>query len=525
VERRQTVRKVLIVDDEKFIRSGLRAILERSDTEFKDIQERNNGRAALEKLSEENFDLVITDIKMPLMDGLALIREAQKKDLNPQFIILSGYEDFNFAVEALKYGVKSYLLKPVEKEELLDALEKVEKELEHHEQFSLRHEAVNSIMDRFRLGELSRLLLSDNMSEEEIRDTLKAADIGIFDSPFYIAILFAKETDSKSSPADCSRSRMPLIGEYLENEYKGLSINFIGPKDYIVIVSQHPVDYKALLQSLDNSEEYGFAIGVSELGEKVTDIQGAYLQASKALKYRLLTNSANPVIHFDEIKHRQEEFKLPLDHIKKIAQIIGTDKVKELDSLLSGIFSKEALRNNDIAYVERISKYINQHIIEYLNEILTEKFDSRRKEYEYITDIYKFHSLKEYVHFLREYLLEINAYLIALKDTYREKNEIDAAIQYLQENYHKDLNLAVVANYVSLNYSYFSHLFKEHTGTNFVDFLKGLRIEKAKELLRNTDYKISEIAQMVGYKNGKSFTKIFGEVTGISPGEYRNKVY
>nr|WP_285848113.1 MULTISPECIES: AraC family transcriptional regulator [unclassified Mesobacillus] len=98
---------------------------------------------------------------------------------------------------------------------------------------------------------------------------------------------------------------------------------------------------------------------------------------------------------------------------------------------------------------------------------------------------------------------------------------MDRAIAYIRENYHKDLNLAVVANYISLNYSYFSHMFKEYIGQNFVDYLKMVRVENAKKLLKETDFKILEISEMVGYKNPKQFARVFREAEGISPKEYR----
>lgn len=98
------------------------------------------------------------------------------------------------------------------------------------------------------------------------------------------------------------------------------------------------------------------------------------------------------------------------------------------------------------------------------------------------------------------------------------------AVQYIHENFNRDINMAMVSNYVSLNYSYFSQAFKEYTGYNFVDYLKKIRIEKAKELLENFDYKIYEVGEMVGYKNSKQFAKTFREMEGISPIEYRNRL-
>jgi two-component system, response regulator YesN len=117
----------------------------------------------------------------------------------------------------------------------------------------------------------------------------------------------------------------------------------------------------------------------------------------------------------------------------------------------------------------------------------------------------------------------MNNFYLTLKDVYRKNNKIDAAIAYIEGNYHKDISMTMVANYVSVNYTNFSILFSEEMGISFVDYLRQVRIDKSKELLKSADYKINEISEMVGYKNPKHFAKSFKQVTGISPVEYRNK--
>jgi len=119
------MRKVLIVDDEKYIRAGLRSMIQRTNTQFDRFVECTNGREALEYIMQDKFDLIITDIRMPQMDGLELMKEIQRIKYSVPIIILSGYDDFHYAVEAIKYGAKAYLLKPVDRMELFNILKKL----------------------------------------------------------------------------------------------------------------------------------------------------------------------------------------------------------------------------------------------------------------------------------------------------------------------------------------------------------------------------------------------------------------
>jgi YesN/AraC family two-component response regulator len=132
------MRRVLLIDDEVKSRMGIRVILQRSDTEFKDISECDDGLQAENLLHRETFDLVITDIKMPNLDGISFIRRAQSLRYKPKFLILSGYQNFSYAAEALKYGVKEYLLKPIGRLELIESVKKIEDELKSEEALQLK---------------------------------------------------------------------------------------------------------------------------------------------------------------------------------------------------------------------------------------------------------------------------------------------------------------------------------------------------------------------------------------------------
>jgi len=512
----------LLVDDEKFITKGLRAIIERSDTSFKDIHECMNGKEALEKIRQEKFDLVITDIRMPGMDGLLFMKEAQNAGYIPKFIILSGYDDFHYAREGMSCGAKAYLLKPVKRSELLEALSKVEFELRKEENLNLEREKFSSLMDKFRENELKSILHSESMSEPEISNTIETIKLDILKKEYYVCLLARQE---QGDGLDKGNYYMPLrvhVEDCFRDEQPS-SVVFISIEDSVVIISDSQSDFEKLLKYLIEKEGGRYAVVLSERMNGAAQVRKAYMQCREAIKYKLVW-PVNEIIRYCDISMLRKDYAIPLDSIKKIAQIIGTNRIKEVEGILNEIFDRNVLCRYHISYLERIVSCVNQFVIQYFREYLPQKAEFFDKYYELLKDIYNFNNMQEYLYALKNYIFEVNDFLLAIKDVYKDKDEIDKAIGYVYENYNKDLNMAVVANHVSLNYSYFSFLFREQTGLSFVDFLKKVRIEKSKELLKDPGFKIADVSHMVGYKDVKYFTRNFRELVGISPLEYRNRL-
>lgn len=146
------------------------------------------------------------------------------------------------------------------------------------------------------------------------------------------------------------------------------------------------------------------------------------------------------------------------------------------------------------------------------------------EEIERMKHLYRYGCISDYETEFMGWLEQFSEKLNHKFEDYKNKQKIQQAVIYIRENYDKDLNMAVVSNHISMNYSLFSYAFKQYTGTNFVNFLKDIRMEKAKELLENTDLRIIEISQKIGYENEKHFMKIFKVTCGVSPTEYRRNM-
>lgn len=514
------MRKVLLVDDEKYITKGLRAIIERAATSFGEIYDTGNSLEALQLISRERFDLVVLDIRMPDMDGIALLKEAQKLSVKPKFIVLSGYDDFYYAADCIKYGAKAYLLKPVKREELIETLRQVELELSGEEELNSAKQKKDILLNRLRANELNFIFLKDSLSEAEIGEILRVLELDILNQEFQIGVLAKRGPYGPDRKEHYEQLKMQMY-EYF-NRISRKVIVFSDLDGNLVFIANTGADYSGLLESLAKNHKDSYVIGLSSPNLSAQRIRTSYLQACKAIKYRILLPSAK-IISYAAIQERNIAFKIPVENIKKILDITGTPKAEAVKEILGQLFVEEAICSYPIEYFEKIAGLINQHVIDAFAKYSPLKTRLLGDEFSYLEDIYYFKDIYDYLRCLNEYLKEVNQFLLDLKDKYRDKKEIEAAVEYIQANYAKDLSMTMVANHISLNYSYFSYLFKEQTGLSFVEYLKQLRIEKAKELLRNSDYKIYEVAQKVGYYNPKHFGRVFREIIGITPVEYRNK--
>lgn len=516
------MRKILIVDDEKLIRLGVKAMIEKKQEGFYDIILCSNGKEALEYVQKEKFDIVITDIRMPQIDGITFIQNLRDVDFKPAIIILSGYDDFNYAVQALKCGAKDYLLKPIKREALYASLDKVEKEIEISEELADKEKIINSYINDFKTNELNYIFLKTDISEEEIADISKRLKLDILEGKYYIALLMKSETDNgKNNLID----EIYLVLKEYAIDTKAKNVNIFNNDCGIVIISSDYKVFNYLEGKYSRDSLLRFFVGISEELNGIKELKKGYNQAREALKYRIFSHyHGTTLVNYSSISKKIKDFIIPIEKVDILRNLIETDREKEIEKILSELLNEVKIREFDVSYIEALSKEINKIVLQEVKEKFFSNEEDILQKFERFKDIYNFGSFKEYSHDLKEFILYINEYIKTMKDIYGDRKNIDKALDYINKNYYKDLNLAIVSNEVSLNYSYFSQLFKEYTGENFVNYLKKIRINKAKELLRESNYKIYEVAQKVGYEDSKQFTKIFRNITGVSPVEYRESM-
>lgn len=485
------MKTVLIVEDEKMIRQGIKSIIQRSGIPVETVIECNNGEMALEILKEQNVDVMFTDIRMPKMDGIELVKRMQELDHIPLTVAISGYDDFTYAVEMLRCGVREYLLKPVERDKITEILKKLNEELEQKQK-------KETTMKRLGYQQIRHLLLLEGDTEEEVRTLELQYGEEFYKGDYVVCCQNAKER------TDFVRDRciyLPGIGEH-----------------DIFIVSKERAE-----ELLENELSEGF-MGISGVHAGFADLREAYLESVKMRKKAFCRNQKRVSLTEEEERIPeslvQEAAKLLSDSAKmQRVQLIGTDRREDLERAWQQFFYE----------VER-----GRIAPEQYEECIREFFCEIEKTYRNALE--DMEALQERRYFFQkdcisEYEKELLPFLFSLQEAVgsqfhgnRNKQKIQQALEYMEENYGKDLNMAVVSNHISMNYSLFSYAFKQYTGSNFVNYLKELRMSKAKELLLETDLRIVEISRQAGYDNEKHFMKIFKASCGVSPSEYRKNM-
>lgn len=513
--------KVLLVDDEKNIRNGLRAIISRTESVFTEIDECSNGVDALHMLSQCKYDLLITDLLMPQMDGIELVAKIVDMDYKPYIVILSGFDDFKYAQKAINYGVKAYLLKPVDRKELVNILKKAEAEI-----IAKRNDndvQSGNPVTEFYENQISLILLDENMPKAEIDKILNVCELDTGNQHYNIVVMNYCETyEIKDKRENNAVLNSFLKKRLAEIHTKGYS--FLDRNGNVVAIVDNKIDIKELLDPIEKMNGYKYTAGMGQSCKSFYDMRLSYIEAEYALRYRLLKPSER-IMHFSDILHLDNKYIIPVRLLKNLAGMLDTERREDISRLVYQIFDEKVINKYPLDYLEKLSNAFKDEVVQYLSEYIPNKIDFIQEQEESFKGIYEFNELQEYVHYVGSYIMNINNVLLKMKNTCNNDDEIDKAVKYVKENYCKDLTMAEVANRICLNYSYFSLLFKGKTGMNFIDYLKTIRIEKAKELLKNTDYKVYEISGMVGYNNTKHFTTTFRVFTGISPTEYREKIY
>ena len=487
------MKTLLIVEDEKLIRQGIKTMVQRSGVPVEVIMECNNGETALEVIKEQKIDVMFTDIRMPKMDGIELVKQMQSCEHIPLTVAISGYDDFSYAVEMLRNGVREYILKPIEREKIINILQKLNEELE-----SKKDE--DATTQKIGYQQMKHIILSDAVTEEELEAMEKQYADHFYREPYRVCC----QHTVKREVANGVKNYI-LLEELAENDV------FIVPEEKCALL-------------LKNELQDGY-VGISSLHEGIRELKQAYKEACAMRKIAFARNKLQMV--YTEEKERIPE-KLLADAAKLVepsanmqrVQLMGTERLEELEKSMNQLFFET--KNGRIA-PEAFEACVKA-FLEDLQKTYRNAIGEDEKYIEECKVIWDENCIDTYEEKLMGAIVAIHEKIHSQFDVNKNSQKMKMAVDYIEENYASDLNMAVVSNYISMNYSLFSYSFKQYTGSNFVNFLKDIRMKKAKELLAETDMKIIEISQEVGYDNEKHFMKIFKATCGVSPSEYRKNM-
>jgi len=510
---------ILIVDDDLLIRNWLKILLQQIQDIDTTVFEASNGGEALEICRKNPIELVITDIKMPVLSGLDLIAELKKEFPAIRFCVLSSYDDFSYVKNALKAGALDYILKAEMKlEDLTQLFAKVKNSIDLDKKYSSDKDVINHDISKL------RALYKKYTENEETTDAdalVKSLNPELTLDNLMIIVFTAWNDGGKSD----ERIASVTMDTLLANNYKGVSFP-ITDEYYVILYNS--------AQSIPESQEEEYHKLMTILGNRLSGFEQLKLgdsillpfKAGKSLKSTI--DSGIETIRFC-IFYNIKSKKTAIDteqHSNKTALYQTIQKYLDLRNYEQ--ITREILTYMDDAYKRQLppTKLLSairgsarillsgDIIIKSSDQQIAEKLDSLLEN---INSSKTFEMLKEKtVEFLKEYCNFAQSRLSG------RSLAIQAALQYIEDNYMNKLTLDKVANYVYLNSSYLSQLFKKEMNMSFSDYVEQIRLKHAKILLKETDYSMNQIAEAVGFSSQNYFTRIFKKSTGLTPIKYKN---
>lgn len=536
--------KVLIIDDEPIIRKGLKNIINWKQLGCEICGEASDGLEGREWIQKTLPDIIITDIRMPEIDGLAMIREIKDRVPDSKIIILTGYRDFDYAHEAIKLGAFDFILKPSKIQELTASINRAVTELKcqrgREEEFSKLRVLFEQNIPVLREKLLYDILYGINTDEREILARMELFKITISDFTLIVVENDLNDMEAGSiSPYDRQLYQFGIINTFAEAFTGQFAITAISLNNTRVVFIVQTLNSGAancdsimekclLLQEMVNNC-FGFTItaAISSEGRGAMELPVKLKECQQALEYKLYTG-ANSIIPFTDLHSffTYEDNSLLEKYRLSLLESIPTGNEKIVRGKLQNLCFY--IRGISATHMEDVRNFY-WSTISSINTIRVSVFaadseDGKAKS----GDISGLHEMIKKCGNIAEMqgLLEEAALRITSRvNQYNSKSLkliLRKALEYIQLHYSEQITLQDVANHAYVSIYYISRMFKKELGKNFVDYLNEVRIEKAKELLKDVKYKTYEVADLVGIPDPHYFSRLFKKYAGVTPTEFRD---
>lgn len=524
--------KIFLVEDEIIMREGIKKNINWEKENFEFIGDAGDGELAYPLIIQKKPDILITDIKMPFMDGLELSRLVKAELPDIKIIVLSGYDEFDYAKEAIDIGIAEYMLKPVTSAKLIETLHKIEKTILDQRKKTVVRSGADEEMKFF------RRLVSGSKSVSILLKEGRELGIELAASEYNLLLLQLFVGDD----VDESHNRLERIRQGLQNlkrkhalgaKYANIEIADPGREEFWFLLKgteNYPLsvlerEIKTALEQLISVEQQTEYFGI--LGrrvERLGDLKICYEDANKEFAHRFLrernriydiAEAADTVLDIESLNVSQTDRK-------ELEQFLNTGLKSDIDVFIDVYFDKIGDKNIQSILFRQ---YVVMDI--YIITIgFVQKMGYKKQElvsfYGDEQELMKvFGSVEDTKDYLRK-LLETTIDLREKAALGKYDRILKQAQEYIEENYSQfDISLNTVAASVNLSPNHFSTIFSQELGETFIEYLTRVRMEKAKELLRTTSKKSTEISYEVGYKDAHYFSNLFKKTQNCTPREYR----
>lgn len=540
--------KIFLAEDEVVVRETIKRMIPWEELGFELVGEAADGEMALPLLLRQQPDLLITDIKMPFMDGLTLARLAKKEIPGLKVVILSGYDDFNYAKQAIGIGVEDYLLKPITKNALIERLSEIRSRYEHEKTQKEYYEKFQREMQAYeknRSRDFFEALVGGSMDMMEVYKRAEKLGLDIVAEAYNVLIFTMNCDEDFSGQRDEYSSWEAESLELLENFFAGHSSAMLfrsnifsygvllkGQRETIEENTRVCVDeIRKILSRQDGRREWFLAVGQSV--ERLSQIQKSYHTASRAFSQRYLYDEN--ILYYDEMETMEHPGGQAETEDNAYLQKVD---VNALNPAILQKFLSNGLQEETENFVKDYFYAIGQEPMESLvfrNYVIlnvrfsvisfikglgcdTNEMESADTEEVLAESGKNMESAIAYAKKMISQAIEIRDQNSGNKN----RSILKTAVDFIDSHYmDEEISLNTVANVANVSSNHFSALFSQNMGQTFIEYLTTLRMNKAKELLRCTGMRSSEIAGEIGYKDAHYFSYLFKKTQGMTPSDYR----
>ena len=538
--------KIFLAEDEVIVRETIKRMIPWEDLGFELVGEAADGEMALPLLLRQKPDLLITDIKMPFMDGLTLAKVAKKEIPGLKVVILSGYDDFNYAKQAINIGVEDYLLKPITKNALIERLTEIRSRYEHEKTQKEYYEKFHREMQAYEKNssrDFFEALVSGSMDMMEIYRRSEKLGLDIV-AEAYNVLIFTMNCEEDFSGqregySEWEAESLELLEEFFSENTSAMlfrcnifsyGVLIKGQKETIEENTRSCVSEIQRIFDRKEQKRQWFVVA-GEPVERLSQIQKSYYSASRAFSQRYLYDEN--ILYYDEMASMEKKNVTEDDstYLQKVdvnalnpailQKFLSNGLLEETENFVKDYFyaiGQEPLES--LVFRNYVTLNVRFSVMSFLKEI---GCDTRTLEQEDTEDVLS-ESSKSLENAIA-YAEKIISQAIALRDQNsgnKNRSILKTAVDFIDSHYmEEDMSLNKAANAANVSANHFSALFSQNMGQTFIEYLTNLRMNKAKEYLRCTSMRSSEIAGEIGYKDAHYFSYLFKKTQGMTPSDYR----
>ncbi|MBD0378849.1 response regulator [Paenibacillus sedimenti] len=521
--------KIIVIEDEVDILKGIQEVIEQSGLPFEQVFAVHTAEEALTVIEQCRPEIILTDILLPEMSGLDMLESVKAFGYQPKVVVISSYSNFMYAQRSIQLGAVDYILKPAQKEELIEKIGSVYDMVQRERisadqiknQMAYARLGTEALKEKFVLG----LCMHKTALQEHIHHRLQVWDLQWLETHSYVVISLSINKDEFRGKEDKDINldlfAIGNIAEDIMMSYQPSVMIRSIHHDWVILTAweQEQDVAQDIHDRVLKYQKIKPAIGISPRMHSFQAISVAYEQARKALKIAIL-NSSNRIVSYSDITDRMDE-----ENDVRISQWVAEAVLDGDDEAVRrwlGEAMERFMLDRDVSKTGDLSIKCFEWILE-VHSSLAEKVDMEISHFpmELWEKAERCPTVDDLKLLLQEHLSELMKLVLDQQQPSHPNYMIDKAKRIIEAKYGEEVTLQSVADELNIHPVWLSRLFKKETGQNFLDYLTEIRIEQAKQLLRGTNLKIYEIAEKIGYHEIQYFGKLFKKRTNMTPKEFR----